>query len=122
MNPIVPTENQEAKTFMDWCFLAPIVKDLIIHIPNEGKRSYQNGKFLKSIGLRGGVSDFFLPYPNRGFHGLWIELKRKEKSAISMMQKVWIEKMLNLNYAAHIAYGAEQAINIVKGYMNDSFK
>ena len=41
------------------------------------------------MGVKAGVSDLFLAYPNPNFHGLWIELK-SEKGKKSPEQKHWL--------------------------------
>lgn len=102
---------------MKWVKLVPLVRDLLIHIPNEGKRSPRYGNKLVKMGLKRGVSDFFLPLPKKNYHGLWIELKRKKKYSISQDQKDWIEKMQHLGFKAEFAYGFEEAKRIVEAYL-----
>lgn len=114
----IATEFQECKAFFQWALLNPLIRDILIHIPNEGKRSLSTGSHYKLIGLRSGVSDYYLPLPSRkGHHGLWIELKRVSGSKTTDSQLKWIDKMRNLGYAAEIAYGAKQAIDIVIEYL-----
>lgn len=76
------------------------------------------GAYLVKIGLRKGVSDFFLPLPRKNLHGLWIELKRTKKAKVSKEQLAWLDKMNSLGYAAHIAYGWVHAMNIVCAYLS----
>lgn len=116
-NTIGPTETQEHIALMDWVNLHPVLKRLMIHIPNEGKRSPWLGAKLKRMGLRKGVSDFFLPFPRSKYHGLWIELKRDAKSAKTPEQIEWIDYMKALDYAAHFAYGFESAQSIILDYL-----
>ena len=113
----VPTEKQEHKCLMQWIRTQQVVRDLIIHIPNEGQRNPIYGYHLKQMGMRAGVSDFFLPLPTPLFHGLWIELKRKENGRESMEQRTWINKMRGLGYAAFFCYGWEDAKSRIEEYL-----
>lgn len=91
---------------------------MIIHIPNEGKRSKVGGYLLKRQGLRKGVSDFFLPLASKGFHGLWIELKSTDQKRKATKEQLdWLERMIKMGYAAHIAYGWLHASRIVMDYL-----
>lgn len=112
-----PSEDEEHQAFMQWVQHNPTIKDLIFHIPNEGKRSFYMGKKLQRMGMRKGVSDFFLPLPTKKYHGLWIELKRTRGAKETIEQREWIIKMRQLNYHAEFAYGAEHAIQVIKQYL-----
>lgn len=111
-----PTEYQEQVALMKWVATQPLLRELFIHIPNEGKRSPIAGAHLKRMGMRKGVSDNFLALPRKGYHGLWMELKRLKGAKETPEQKDWINKMLELNYAAHFAYGWENARDILLQY------
>lgn len=115
----VPTERQEHLALMKWIALQPKIRDLFVHIPNEGKRSVLEGYVLRRLGLRRGVSDFLLPLPTKSYHGLWIELKRKDGGKESIEQKQWINKMRSLGYAAFFARGCDEAIKIISTYLQE---
>lgn len=120
MKHSVASEYKEAMALIEWCSYMPLVRDLIIHIPNEGKRTPLQGLYLKRIGLRPGVSDFFLPLPISPYHGLWIELKRTSGGRITPHQAIWIERMKSLDYKAEIAYGWIAARDKILGYLKKS--
>lgn len=113
----VPTEKEDAKKLIQWAYTQPILKDVILHIPNEGQRHPWQGRELNLIGMRAGVSDFFIPVPRGGYHGLWVELKRQARSTVSDLQQAWLDKMLALDYAAHVAYGFDDAKKIISNYL-----
>jgi len=115
----IPTEYQECRCFWDWCILNPKIRNNIIHIPNEGKRTKIGGFLLKKIGLKAGTSDYFLTIPTKDFHGLWIEMKRKnsKSSLIRESQIRFIDDQIKMGYQAKIAYGADHAIKIVREYL-----
>lgn len=118
-NKIVPTEHEEQKMIISWAKRHYILSNLLIAIPNGGKRSMLTGLRLKKEGVMPGVSDLFLAYPNKGYHGLWIELKRRNAppSALLDSQKAWLEKMIKFGYAAHVARGFDEAKKILEDYL-----
>lgn len=48
---------------------------VLFAIPNGGKRGDIEAKIMKGEGVLAGVADLFLMYPNKEFHGLFIEMK-----------------------------------------------
>ena len=114
---IIPTEEQEHLALMEWAQTNKICRKYLIHIPNGGSRHKAEAAKLKRMGVRAGVSDFFLPYPNDTYAGLWLELKRRKKSRISEEQLHWLYLMQKCGYAAKIAYGWEHGKEIIKEYL-----
>ncbi len=114
-----PLESSEAKTFWAWAQYHQIARDHLIHITNEQKTSWANGKHLKAQGRKAGVADYFLAYPCKGMGGLWIELKRVNKtiSKLSVEQASWLAQCIRVGYAAKTAYGADEAIKAVEEYL-----
>jgi len=117
----VATEYQHAKAYIHWCMLHPLLRDVVIHIPNEGKRSSHGGYGLKLIGLRPGVSDFFIPVPVDPYHGLWIELKAL-KGRLTVDQRIWLGRMKDRLYAAYVAYGWDEARSLTEEYLKPLMK
>ena len=123
---VYATEAQEQKTLIEYYKLSWIGQHLI-HIPNGGARSSaREGKSLKDMGVRAGVSDLFFAHPSKGYHGLWIELKRcaqyykterAAEMAISEAQRSWIILMQGSGYQAVVAYGADGAIKAITEYL-----
>ena len=112
MKKIYPTEAQEQKAVIEY-FSHTWVGDYLIHIPNGGARSSaREGKNLKLMGVKPGVSDLFLAYTvwedfRIEYCGLWIELKRNinsyssekaAKNAVTESQREWLRKMNKLKY------------------------
>jgi hypothetical protein len=88
-----------------------------LHIANERSCSIQQGMILKRMGVRAGVSDIFIPRANKTLHGLWIELKFG-KNKLSSSQLKFINEMIAEGYGAFVAYGAEEAILVIKSFYN----
>jgi SAM-dependent MidA family methyltransferase len=69
----------------------------------------------KRMGVRKGVSDLFFPAGNKIFKGLWLELK-VENGIASNEQLQFINDMIEEGYAAHIAYGYDEAEIFIKNF------
>ena len=63
-----------------------------------------------------GVPDLVIPEPRGQFHGLYIEMKRVKGSRVSEDQVRWGEALKERGYAFHIAYGADEAIDLIRTY------
>lgn len=119
-NELIPTEEEEQQALFRWLDFAANRQaelSLMIHIPNEGKRTKTAGARLKSVGLRKGVPDLFLPVPKGKYHGLWIEMKRRKKSTTSKEQKEWIEALNGQGYFAAVCLGWIEAKETIERYI-----
>jgi len=92
--------------------------DLLLHVPNGGKRNAREAARLKAQGTKAGVPDLCLPVPRGGKHGLWIELKAPENGRVSVDQKRWIEALNKQGYVACVCVGWLQARNVIIEYLN----
>lgn len=119
---LIPTESEEQQALFRFCAVEmqryPEL-DMLVHIPNEGKRSTSTGGRLKKEGLRKGFPDIQLCAPCGGYAGLYIELKRIKGSKITEEQKEWIIKLNKHQYAAVFCYGWEEAWKIIKAYLEN---
>ena len=109
------TEAQHHIGLMSLAKTQPILDEYLIHIPNGGYRHPLEAIKLKKMGVKPGVSDLFLAYPNRIYHGLWIELK-SEKGKVSAEQKHWLKLMAEVGYATAISYRIENPYDILQDY------
>jgi len=131
--PKSPTEHEEQVFLMEWAdrelFKYPQLS-LLFAIPNGAKLPYrrvtnkgvaishERRKMLKE-GMRAGVPDLMMAYPSKGFHGLFIEMKRAEKSlsTVSEAQRDWITNLCANGYRAEICYGWEAARDVILDYL-----
>jgi hypothetical protein len=112
------SERDEQIKLFQWIRLHPNIKPYALFIPNDGKRSPLLGAIYKRMGLRPGTSDIFIAIPNKTHHGLWIELKwRKNKATPAQLE--FIEDMTRQGYAAHVIWGADDAIKQIEQYLLD---
>lgn len=117
-----PTEHQECVVFVKGAHYQSKIGDLdLLHIPNEAKRHAGGWIKLKQIGLIKGASDYFLAIPTKHYHGLFIEMKRREKSKskVSVEQKRFIERQIEKGYYGKACYGAGEALDLVARYLSD---
>lgn len=86
-------------------------------IPNGGGRSIAEAGRLKAEGVRKGVSDIFVRMPAPGYHGLYIELKKRKGGRVSPEQNTWIEDAKLLGYRACVCKGADEAWAVWRDYV-----
>ena len=87
------------------------------HIPNGGSRNKAEAVKLKQMGVRSGISDLFLPCARGMYHGLYIEMKYGD-GGLQQTQKEFLSDMTDAGYYVATCYTAEQAINVIKKYIN----
>lgn len=94
----------------------PDLQDDFHHFANERRCSIQQGRLLKRMGVKKGVSDFFLAVPRNGKSGLWIELK-VGNGKLSNEQRKFIDRKILRNYDAVAVWGFEAAKEIIIAYL-----
>ena len=92
-------------------------------IPNGGFRNKVTAARLKKQGVRAGVPDVQLPVARGGFFGLFVEMKRpavgKQRAGVtSSAQRDWIRDLREQGYRVEIAFGWEQAAEILEKYLS----
>lgn len=115
-----PSEEQEQATVFEWISLMsrqyPEL-DLCFHIPNGGVRSKSEAVRFKRTGVKAGVPDLFLPVARGGYHGLFVEMKRRKGGRVSDEQKGWIEALTEQGYRAVVCHGSDEACDELFRYM-----
>ena len=107
------SEAQEQAAVIEYCEFIHVP---VFHIPNGGYRNAREAANLKRQGVKAGVPDLCIPVAKGGYHGLYIEMKTK-KGKLSDKQKAWLSLLHDQGYAACVAYGAGQAIDIIAKYI-----
>lgn len=116
-----PSEAHIGRAFYKWWGMAykglgVPHPGLMFHVPNEGGAKPIRGAILKGQGVVPGIPDYFLAVPRNGYHGLFIELKRKTGKP-SELQKEMIEQFSRQNYATCICFSFDEAVKLVDGYL-----
>ena len=93
-------------------------------IPNGGLRSKAQAGKLKAEGVKAGIPDTFLPVARRGFHGLYIEMKkptmrpkRGGKGGVSDEQEIFMRAVEHGGYCCKVCYSWEEARNALTWYL-----
>ena len=116
----VPLEDAEQRVIFQWAAMETAARPelrLLYAIPNGGKRAIKTAVALKKQGVKRGVPDMCLPVARGGYHGLYIELKRQRGGTVSETQKSWITALAEQGYKAVVCRGAEEAIELIRGYL-----
>ncbi|WP_019024079.1 MULTISPECIES: VRR-NUC domain-containing protein [unclassified Thioalkalivibrio] len=100
--------------------------DYLYAVPNGGNRGRIEAARLKGLGVKAGVSDLKLPLARGGYAGLYLEMKkprsafrspREAERAISDSQAEWRDRMIRAGYRWAIAYGWDEAREILTDYL-----
>lgn len=94
-------------------------------IHNQGHGDKVRGANAKAEGVRKGVADTFLPWPNGGWHGLYIEMKKPTerpksetaKGGVSDEQRSFGEYAKRVGYGWAVCYGWEHAVTTLRSYI-----
>ncbi len=95
---------------------------LLFHIPNGGARTAVTGARMKAEGVKKGVPDLMLPVSRGGFHGLFIEMKRRHGGRVSPEQASWLRALEVLGYCAQVCFGADEAIAVIDRYLKGEIR
>lgn len=96
--------------------------ELMYHIPNGGYRSKAEAARFRREGVKPGVPDICLPVPRGEYHGLYIELKRRDGGKVSKFQTEWIAKLNENGYLAVVCNGWEKAAETITQYLKNESK
>lgn len=115
-----PTEAVEQTSLLRWAFYeqgAYPELGLLYHIPNEGKRSARTGAAMKMQGMKPGFPDLGLPVARGQYHGLYVEMKRREGETPTQQQYEWLKALDAQGYAVCWAKGWEEAAQAILHYL-----
>lgn len=119
MTNFTPSEHAEQVEFIA-LVEASYPKELaetLYAIPNGGDRNPVVGMKLKQEGVRKGVPDLFFPYPHKGYHGLYIEMKRRKGGHLSPEQEHMIELLRARDYCVVVCKGCDEAFMEFNRYL-----
>ena len=115
------SESDEQISVMQWAEANkgkwPELK-LLHHIPNGGARKKGEAGRMKAEGVKSGVPDLHLPVARGKWHSLWIEMKAVDGKP-SREQMDWVKALDAEENLATICYGAGEAIEVIRGYLEE---
>lgn len=115
------TEHEEQCLLIKWFDLQHRDK-IIFAIPNGGQRNLLVAKKLKTEGVRAGVPDLFLAYPNRTHCGLFIEMKRAKNGKLTQAQKDMMFELEKFGYHCVVCHGFDEAKKAIEEYLRDIYR
>lgn len=91
----------------------------LFHVPNGGARIKAAAGKLKAEGVKRGVPDYLFPVRRGDYVGLAIELKASG-GRVEPEQRDWLTHLQSQGWVAVTAYGAEEAWQFVRKYVEGS--
>jgi 5-methylcytosine-specific restriction endonuclease McrA len=90
---------------------------MLYHAANGGYRTKATSAKMQSLGVKKGVPDLILPVSRGGFGAMYIEMKvGKNKPTIE--QAAWISALKESGNVAVVAWGWEQARDLILAYLS----
>lgn len=112
-------EQDLQKTCVRW-FKIQYPNELLIHIPNGGKRNAREAEQFKKMGTKAGFPDLAL-FKKKGDYGaLFIEMKA-EKGSISDKQENVLASLQKLGYKVEIVNSFEKFTTVINEYLRKEF-
>lgn len=124
-------EDEHQKALFDWAKIKRVtingeckrLSDFMYAIPNGGKRNVREAARLKKQGVKSGVSDVHLPIAAGGYNCLYVEMKKpivpgQKKPTIQESQKDWKNLMNSIGNLAVVAYGFNEAREVIEEYLS----
>lgn len=113
------SEHNIQKAYFQWLSLKlPRVEPFAFAVPNGGYRFIATAARLKDEGVKAGVPDIFIAYPQKSFHGLFMELKT-ERGRPTKQQLQWLERLGSKGYMAMLSKGLDALIETTEAYFSD---
>ena len=116
-----PLEHDEQADLFAWAEYAQTEHPelcMMFAIPNGGARHPAVAAQLKAEGVKAGVPDVCLPVARGRFHGLFVELKRADRSNhATSAQRAWIEMLRRYGFSDVVAYGCAEAQQAIMSYL-----
>lgn len=113
-----PTEHSLQVACVNWFRGAyPEYAELLIAIPNGGKRNYGVAKKLKAEGVVAGVPDLFVAIPTGEYHGLFVEMKNGKSNNVTDNQRRVMFKLALQKYRTAVARSFEEFAKIIQEYL-----
>lgn len=107
-----PKETIEQQKLIAWVDVFHMDKSpFLFAIPNGGSRHPAEAKRLQAEGVRAGVLDLFFYQARGGYHGLFIEMKRRKgsSSVVTGGQRGFIRRAREQGYKCVVCWGCDEA-------------
>lgn len=118
-----PTEDQIHRACADWVFahegIYPFLRWLM-HVPNGGLRSRGEAGKMRAMGVRKGVVDWILPFPNPTgqYTGLAIEVK-SHRGTVSDEQRDFLDDSAAAGWLTAVVRSSDEFVRVVEQWIRD---
>lgn len=111
-------EHDEQVALIKWFDLQfNDLKGRLVATPNGGMRDLKVAKKLKAEGVRAGYPDLHLPVARKGYHSLYIELKKSGGGKLSRNQQDWLSFLSGEGHQAVCCIGWDDARAVIIDYL-----
>jgi len=112
-----PLEKHDQMAFCSYMTLKHIPH---FSIANGGNRNVLEAISLRQQGVSAGVPDLMVPVSSSGYHGLFIEMKRKGCTLkdVTKKQREWHKILIGNGYCVLVCFGLDAAIKSVEDYLS----
>jgi hypothetical protein len=120
-----PTEHEDQKAVYAFCLHMCSTYPglgLIYAIPNGFRASSEACVWMMSEGMRKGFPDLGLPVARGGYHGLFMELKRKGGQNPRKEQVAWLQRLADQGFYACCCKGREAAKDTLVKYITGEIR
>lgn len=96
--------------------------------PNGGYRAKRTAIAMKQEGMKAGVPDLQLAYPSKGYHGLFIEMKKSAigkrgqviaRGKVSDAQQERMQALSDVGYKCVVCYSFDEFVREVRTYLEE---
>lgn len=106
------TEASQLAVKLNW-----LLKDVLwFKIANE-RQNTKERVYLAAEGVKAGVPDVFIAEARKGYHGLWVELKRLRGGVVSKAQRDFALLAQQRGYKIIFPRGAKEAFAEIREYL-----
>lgn len=126
-------ESQIQSNFVkSFRLIYPKLSLLLFAVPNGSSRNKLEAFRLKREGVVRGVADMLFLFPNRNYHGLCLEFKKREeylgvngkictrRGYQSAEQQEWQKAVEEQGYKYAVVYSVAEGLDIVRDYVRDA--
>jgi hypothetical protein len=118
-NLMCPVEDTEQEAIFQWMNNHPDKRLLkAFAIPNGTYKNRRSAVKHQQTGLKSGIPDIMVPIAIGGYHGLFIEMKRRKGGQLSSNQKDRIAGLLEEGYMVVTCKGWHSAQRAITEYLN----
>jgi hypothetical protein len=118
------SEHSEQCAVIEWAQALESQQPLLrwlFAIPNGTRTSPGVAAKMRREGVKKGVPDLCLPVANHGYHGLFIEMKARDRSGkknhTSAEQKEWLAGLQSLGHVTRVCFTADEAMDLICEYL-----